>query len=161
MARSIVLFSMMIMFLFGCSGGNENTANTKIEEKDGEVKVENSELELMVDVKVLSNQAEFIITLINNSSKTKKLEFSSSQKYEIIVTDQNNQVVYRYSEGKMFAQALESTLIKQDESIKWEEIWEFDNGIKPGEYEVEVSILSDDAEGLIKKKTIYVTEEGS
>lgn len=158
MARSIVLFSIMMMFLFGCSGGNENTANTLVEEKDGEVKMEIDELELMVDVNVLRNQAEFIITLINNSSETKKLKFSSSQKYEIIVTDQNNQEVYRYSEGKMFAQALESTLIKPAESVKWEEIWE---GIKPGEYEVEVSILSHDAEGLIKKKTIHVTEEGS
>ncbi|OAS83893.1 MULTISPECIES: BsuPI-related putative proteinase inhibitor [Metabacillus] len=158
MARSIILFSMMIMFLFGCTGGNENTANTLVEEKEGEVKVEIDELELMVDVNVLRNQAEFIITLINNSSETKKLDFSSSQKYEIIVTEQNNQEVYRYSEGKMFAQALESTLIKPAESIKWEEIWE---GIKPGEYEVEVSILSQDTEGLIKKKTIHVTEEGS
>jgi hypothetical protein len=158
MARSIVLFSMMIMFLFGCSGGNENTANTLVEEKDGEVKVEIDELELMVDVNVLRNQAEFIITLINNSSETKKLEFSSSQKYEIIVTDQNNQEVYRYSEGKMFAQALESTSIKPAESIKWEEVWE---DIEPGEYEVEVSILSHDVEGLIKKKTILVTEEGA
>jgi hypothetical protein len=149
---------MMIMVLFGCSGGNENTANTLVEEKEGEVKVEIDELELMVDVNVLRNQAEFIITLINNSSETKKLEFSSSQKYEIIVTDQNNQEVYRYSDGKMFAQALESTIIKPAESVKWEEIWE---GIKPGEYEVEVSILSNDAEGLITKKTIHVTEEGS
>lgn len=149
MKRTIVLYGMLIMFLFGCS------ENTIVEEKEGEVKVESGELELLIDVNVLSNQAEFIITLINNSSKTKRLEFSSSQKYEIIVTDQNNHEVYRYSEGKMFAQALESTLIKQGESIKWEEIWE---GIKPGEYEVEISILSDDAEGLIKKKTIQVTE---
>ncbi|MCM3651169.1 BsuPI-related putative proteinase inhibitor [Metabacillus litoralis] len=156
MVRSTIIFCTMLIFLFGCSNNIEEQANTIVKE-ERESNVENGELELKVDVNVTEHQAEFIITLANNSNEMKKLEFPTSQKYEIIVTDGNDQEVYRYSAGKMFTQAIEYALIKQGESVQWEEIWEYGE-IMPGEYEVDVSILAHDDENLIYKSTIEIPE---
>jgi hypothetical protein len=144
------------MFLYGCSSSNEDTTNTIVKEA-GEVEVENGELELMVDVNVRNNQAEFIITVTNNSNEMKKLEFPTSQKFEIIIRDENQQEVYRYSAGKMFTQAIEYALIKPDESMQWEEIWEIKES-KPGNYEAEVSILAHDTDKLVKTKSFQIPE---
>lgn len=156
MVRSTIIFFTMLIFLFGCSNKIEEQADTIVKE-ERESNVENGELELKVDVNVTEHQAKFIITLENNSNEMKKLEFPTSQKYEIIVTDGNTQEVYRYSAGKMFTQAIEYALIKQGESVQWEEIWEYGE-ILPGEYEVEVSILALDDENLIHKSTIEIPE---
>jgi protein involved in sex pheromone biosynthesis len=156
MVRSIIIFCTMLLFLFGCSNNIEEQAN-KIVKEESESIVENGELELKVDVNVTEHQVKFIITLANHSNEMKKLEFPTSQKYEIIVTDGNAQEVYRYSAGKMFTQAIEYALIKQGESVQWEEIWEYGNSM-PGDYEVEVVILAHDDENLIHKSTVRIPE---
>ncbi|MGM0874586.1 MAG: BsuPI-related putative proteinase inhibitor [Bacillota bacterium] len=159
MVRSILIYSLLFMFLCGCSSGNEDTANGIVKEAN-EVEGEHSELELLFDVSVMNNQAEFIITLKNNSNEIKKLEFPSSQKYEIIVTDENKQEVYRYSEGKMFTQAIEYVLIKPDESMQWKELWEYKKDqVKPGDYEANVSILARDADELVNTMNIKISSE--
>jgi hypothetical protein len=147
------------MLLSGCSSGNENTANEIVKEAK-EVVGENKELELLFNVRVMNNQAEFIITLKNNTKEIKKLEFPSSQKYEIIVTDEKKQEVYRYSEGKMFTQAIEYALIKPDESMQWKELWEYEKDrVKPGDYEATVFILARDTNQLVKTINMKISSE--
>lgn len=158
MVRLILVFSMMLMFLNGCTSRNEDKVNTIVKEV-GEVEVENGELELKFDVNIIDYQAEFMITLTNKSKEMKKLEFPTSQKYEIIITDENEQEVYRYSAGKMFTQAIEYALIKPEESMQWEEIWEFKQGdIKPGKYNVNILIKAHNTDELIKTKTLQIPE---
>jgi hypothetical protein len=157
MARSILIYSLVFLFLCGCSNrNNEETVSQNVTDEAGKAEVENGKLELQVDVNVIDHQAEFIITLTNNTKELKKLEFPTSQKYEIIVTDENDREVYRYSEGKMFTQAFEYALIKQGESIHWQELWEVPN--EESKYEVEVSIVASDSKELVNKQVLQITE---
>ncbi|WP_299092672.1 BsuPI-related putative proteinase inhibitor [uncultured Metabacillus sp.] len=157
MGRSFLAFGMMLLLLLGCANGNENPANTIVEE--GAEDVEKKELDFEVDVNPFSDQVEFLLTITNHTTETKKLEFSTSQKYEIIVRDANQQEVYRYSQGKMFAQVMEYALIKPEESMKWNEAWNFTGqGIKPGEYEAEITILARNEEKLVEKVSFQIPE---
>lgn len=166
MTRYTMIFGLIFMILCGCSNNpaTEETVNQNvIEETDkeeagnAEVENENGKLDMQVDVDIIDRQAKIAITLTNHSNEIKKLEFPTSQKYEIIITDENNQEVYRYSEGKMFTQALEYAIIKQGESIKWEEIWDYSNKeITPGVFEVQISIIPANNKELTKKESIEI-----
>lgn len=170
MTRYTMIFGLIFMILCGCSNNpaTEETVNQNvIEETDKEEEKEeagnadmgneNGKLDMQVDVDIIDHQAKIAITLTNHSNEIKKLEFPTSQKYEIIITDENNQEVYRYSEGKMFTQALEYAIIKQGESIKWEEIWDYSNEeITPGVYEVQISIIPANNKELTKKESIEI-----
>ncbi|KKI93593.1 hypothetical protein WQ54_03000 [Bacillus sp. SA1-12] len=157
MGRSLLAFGMVILLLLGCANGNEEPAGTIVEE--GEEEVEKKELDFKVVVNPLSNQVEFLMTVTNHSTETKKLKFSTSQKYEIIVKDANEQEVYRYSQGKMFAQVMEDALIKPEESKQWNEVWDFNSqGIKPGKYEAELTILARNEEKLVETVSFQIPE---
>lgn len=160
MARSIFIFSLIFLVICGCSNRNiQETASPNVKEEEANVEVENEKLDLQVDVNVTAQQAEFIITLINHTNELKKLEFPTNQKYEIIVKDESDREVYRYSEGKMFTQAIEIALIKQGEKIEWHEMWEFSDGnSKPGKYVAEVSIVANENKQLVKKLPFTITE---
>lgn len=155
MRQFIIICCTMLILLCGCSTSSEELVTTTVQQE--ERNEESGELELQVDVNVAEHQTEFILTLANNSNEMKKLEFPTGQKYEIIVMDGNDQEVYRYSAGKMFTQAIEYALIKQGESVQWEERWEYGE-TEPGEYKVNVSILANDEKQLIYQSTIEIPE---
>lgn len=81
-------------------------------------------------------QAEFELFLINNENSPLTFEFPTSQKYEITVTDAKKKKVYQFSEGMAFAQVFEKITLKPQESIKWNETWDYSaQGIRVGEGE--------------------------
>jgi Intracellular proteinase inhibitor len=162
MTRYIMIYSLIFLILSGCSNppATEETVNQNVIDETGEEEVKNGSLDMVVDVEVLDRQAKIAITLTNHTNELKKLEFPTSQKYEIIITDENNREVYRFSEGKMFTQAFEYALIKQGESIKWEEIWDYSNQeIAPGKYVVETKITPTNDKELNEKQTIEIINE--
>ena len=87
------------------------------------------------------------VVMTFDSDQLKKLEFHSSQKYEIIVTNDKGEEVFIYSKGKMFSQALETALLKSGENMEWEETWKHDP-LPPGQYKAKVSILSHKSDNL-------------
>lgn len=145
-----ILFTLIVSQLSGCSVENKGNA----EENNQEVEVQevmSNELKLDFYVMPLSEETQFVISLTNQSDQLKKLEFHSSQKYEIIVTNEKGEEVYIYSKGKMFSQALGSALIKAGESMEWEETWQHEN-LPPGQYKAKVSILSHKSENLTMER---------
>lgn len=145
-----ILFTLIVSQLSGCSVENKGNA----EENNQEVEVQevmSNELKLDFYVMPLSEETQFVISLTNQSDQLKKLEFHSSQKYEIIVTNEKREEVYTYSKGKMFSQALGSALIKAGESMEWEETWQHEN-LPPGQYKAKVSILSHKSENLTMER---------
>lgn len=158
MGRFIFLFFFILLFSSGCSGDHEKSGKTDLKKGD-EKDMGNELLVLEVDLNSLEDQYQFIINLTNKSNEEKKLEFSSSQKYEIIVTDENQTEMYRYSEGKMFTQAMDHVLIKADDTIQWEETLEMNKKeLKKGFYEVQVSVLSTKPNNLVSSKPFEIVE---
>jgi Intracellular proteinase inhibitor len=152
-----VFYILVIFFLTGCSLEDRSEAESIVPET--EVKeVKNGELDLNVSIYHDKHTIQFIITLKNNTNEMKKVEFPTSQKYEIIIKNKNDKEVYRYSKGKMFTQAIETALIKSGESMEWEEVWEH-SSLAPGEYTAEITILAPHTVELKKEESFQISEE--
>ena len=158
MGRYIFLLFFILVVSSGCSADEKKSGHTDLGTA-GEEDVGNKMVELAIELNILQEQSQFIISLTNRSNNEKTLEFSSSQKYEIIVTDENQNEIYRYSEGKMFTQAMDHVLINADKTIQWEETWDInEKELKAGFYEVKVSVLSAEPNNLVSSLTFEITE---
>ena len=84
-----------------------------------------------------SNEVQFILGLSNNNEADAEMYFSTGQKYEIVVTKNGNEV-YRYSNDRMFTEALEQVTLPSKEKLEWEESWDYTidgERVPAGEYE--------------------------
>jgi hypothetical protein len=80
--------------------------------------------------------------LTNDSEKTMELEARTSQLYEITVQNEDNEMVYKYSEGRFFLQALQKIILKQGETKNWIEKINKGKSLKPGTYKVKAQLLA-------------------
>ncbi|MBM7554069.1 BsuPI-related putative proteinase inhibitor [Thalassobacillus pellis] len=112
---------------------DSETASTEVD-----IKKAIEQLVFNVEVSQSDQKVIFDFSLKNTGDKPYKLGFTSGQKYEIIVRDQDGGTVYVFSEGKMFTQALEEKQLKPGESLSFTETWEGEK--KPGEYTAEVTM---------------------
>ncbi|UOK58819.1 proteinase inhibitor [Bacillus sp. CMF21] len=157
--KKLVFIMLGLLFLVGCG----QTAENKDEAEEVSGNVETKEVQLAVETKESPESVQINITLKNNTDEEKNFEFSSGQKYEIIITDPNGAEVYKYSKGRMFTQALQYLKLPSGESQTWQETWDkksAGNKIEAGEYTVKV-LLTGKAEGvkaLEAKAKFTVTE---
>jgi Intracellular proteinase inhibitor len=144
--KKLVFIMLGLLFLAGCG----QTAENKDEAEEVSGDVETKEVQLAVETKESPESVQINITLKNNTDEEKNFEFTSGQKYEIIITDPNGAEVYKYSKGRMFTQALQYLKLSSGESQTWQETWDkksAGNKIKAGEYTVTV-LLTGKAEGV-------------
>ena len=108
-----------------------------------------------IDLKVILKQQSIedkdilnVLIKINNlSNEEKTLEFRTSQKYNILIKDKDNNVLYNWEKGKMFTQAFTYSEIEGMSSIEFIEkidISDFENGnyslvliLKSNNYDIE------------------------
>lgn len=87
----------------------------------------------------------FNFELMNHYTETKDLLFGSGQQFEITITDEKGEEVYRYSDDKFFTMALVQKSIKPGESIKWQDAWNMTNKngekLTSGKYKAKIDIL--------------------
>lgn len=157
--KKLVFIMLGLLFLVGCG----QTAENKDEAEEVSGDVETKEVQLAVETKESPESVQINITLKNNTNEEKNFEFSSGQKYEIIITDPNGAEVYKYSKGRMFTQALQYLTLPPGESQTWQETWDKKSAgkkVEAGEYTVTV-LLTGKAEGvkaLEAKAKFKVTE---
>ena len=76
----------------------------------------------------------------NMTSEDLTLTFSSGQKYDYYVYDKDGQLVYQWSNGKMFTTALVDTILPMNNVMNFDEEWKYMNNegnkVKNGEYRV-------------------------
>lgn len=110
-------------------------------------------------------QIVFNIAFANNHSASHKLQFSSGQQYEIVVTDENESEVYRYSDGKFFTMAIVYRTLKPGETMSWQETWDLTNKdgekLRSGKYTATISVLAyaENAEAEIPDEQLTTTLE--
>ncbi|GAA0314594.1 hypothetical protein GCM10008967_01390 [Bacillus carboniphilus] len=102
------------------------------------------EFTLDVDLNRDPTFTEFIITLRNTSKQKQTFLFTTSQTFEIQVTNlETKETVYTYSANKSFLQALQTLQLKPDESKQWKDRWVYPDGKKPvGDHLVRVSLVA-------------------
>jgi hypothetical protein len=92
-----------------------------------------------------NERVEFELLIKNNEETPLHFEFPTSQYYEITVTDQTGQEVYRYSKGRFFLQALQTIRIDPHQTFRKVESWDYKvNGkrVPAEQYTVTATLLS-------------------
>ena len=85
-------------------------------------------------------EVRFALHVTNRADKNLELMFPSGQTHEFIVTDETGHEVWRWSEGRMFTQALQSKLLAGTETTTYAESWQ--PGTRTGRFTVTASLRS-------------------
>jgi hypothetical protein len=93
-----------------------------------------------LDVKIRDG-IEFAFRVTNNASRKLELLFPSGQTHEIVVVDSVGREVWRWSEGRMFTQALQNKVLESSASLSWDAAWRAE--VPPGRYVAIASLLSE------------------
>ena len=100
----------------------------------------------VLDITPKDDAIKLDFSLCNISGESLAFYFSSSQKFDIFITDNNGMEVYRWSHDKDFATAIINTKLKKDEKLSFSEVWDYKdnkgNRVPPGKYTITVKILA-------------------
>jgi len=101
--------------------------------------------ETRANYEIKEDKVVFDFELFSHHTQPVTLNFSSGQQFELTITDEEGNEVYRYSDGKFFTMALVFKTINPGESLKWQDEWDMTdkNGEKvgPGKYKAVITIL--------------------
>ncbi|QHS21655.1 hypothetical protein GWK91_01220 [Virgibacillus sp. MSP4-1] len=154
MKKYLIVISgiMLLVILFGCgtSGSVDEDDQTQADSLPADQDKQKNEGDGLALLKKLAydvtsektdNQITFQMELTNPTDEQVKISFPSGQQYEVIVkSKKSDEVVYRYSEGRMFTQAIVDDEIEPGETKTWEQSWEFKEA-EPGDYTATVMLL--------------------
>lgn len=81
------------------------------------------------------------LTVLNRDKQAQKVTFSSGKKYDFILRDQSNKVVWQWSAGKMFMQTFSSVIFEPETPKTYIEILDQQSlsnnaKLKPGKYQL-------------------------
>lgn len=95
---------------------------------------------------IKDDQVVFDFELMSHYTEAKELMFGSGQQFELVITDENDEEVYRYSDDKFFTLALIYKTIEPGESLKWQDTWDMTNKegekLTSGNYKAEITIIA-------------------
>ncbi|MBA2174515.1 hypothetical protein H0266_06290 [Halobacillus locisalis] len=148
-----MMMGVIVLMLAACAtDGEMDEANGEgTEDQPEEEVVENQEPEVDMDalidqvtmdatVETDGTAANFDFSLTNDGEEAVILGFTSSQKYEIQVTNADGENVYTFSADKMFTQEMTTEELANGETLTASETW---TGAEPGEYEATFTFLVD------------------
>jgi len=128
-----------------------NTNNAVEEELENNESIVEGKFETRVNYEVTNENVEFTLELFSHFEETKDLMFSSGQQFEITITNENGEEVYKFSEGKFFTMAIVYETLEPGESLEWTEVWDRtdkeDNYLESGKYTAKIEILAMSPEG--------------
>ncbi|WP_053365544.1 BsuPI-related putative proteinase inhibitor [Bacillus sp. FJAT-27245] len=107
-------------------------------------------LKLSVQAEAGKDGAVFRIQLANSGPATARLQFPTSQFYEITVLDENGGEVFLFSKGRAFLQAFQTVTVPAGGMKEWKEKWNYsEDGIRvpAGTYKVIVELLPASVDG--------------
>lgn len=66
----------------------------------------------------------FALRVVNNTKKMVEIQFADGQTHDFVVNDSTGKEVWRWSEGRMFTQAMRSKTLKGKDDTVFEERWD-------------------------------------
>ena len=91
-----------------------------------------------LDVTASSDSVTFSYTVTNDGDDPVELSFSDAQTHDVAVLDGGSEV-WRWSDGRMFAQMLQSETLDSGESVTYEIEW---SSPSPGDYEAVATLAA-------------------
>jgi hypothetical protein len=107
------------------------------------------------------DEAHIELFLTNEGEKPLEIEAPTSQWYDFTITDEKDNIVYEYSKGKFFLQAIQRMILKPGETKIWIENVVLPSGksLKPGEYKVNAQFKATTLNGESIKGYHTLTDE--
>ena len=111
-----------------------------------------------LDVKV-GEDVKFSFHVTNSSPKRVELRFPSGQTHDLIVLDAQGREVWRWSQGRMFTQAMQNKVLASNDTLTFTETWHPEHA---GTYTAVASLLSQNfpteqrAEFSLPAKTVSI-----
>ena len=88
----------------------------------------------------IDNGLKLHFEMQNKTSEDLDLMFSSGKKYDYFIYDENNLLVYKWSNDKLFTMALVFKTLPKEEFLSFDEIWNYvdndGNPVEVGEYHI-------------------------
>jgi len=108
--------------------------------------------ETKVGYELQDGKVVFSFQLINCYNVGKQLQFGSGQQFELVISDDQGEEVYRYSDDKFFTMALVYKNIKPGESLSWQDEWDLTDKegkkVSGGKYHAVINILANPVENV-------------
>lgn len=79
-----------------------------------------------------TDKLRFSLNVRNNTGKMLELRFPDGQTHDFVVKDFAGKEIWRWSEGRMFTQAVRNTLLGANETVTYEETW--NPGTRTGDF---------------------------
>ena len=67
---------------------------------------------------------DFALHVTNNTRKTVELRFPTGHTHDFLVYDAAGKVVWRWSEGRMFTQGMQSRTVRPSDTVSFEDGWD-------------------------------------
>ncbi|AOY74579.1 stalk domain-containing protein [Clostridium formicaceticum] len=94
---------------------------------------------------IKDDKVVFDFELMSHYTEPKELQFGSGQQFEIVIVNEEDEEVYRYSDDKFFTLALIFKNINPGEAIKWQDEWDMTNKegekLTSGKYQAKINVL--------------------
>lgn len=97
-------------------------------------------LDASLVVRQSTDGVRFALAIANGSKHRLEVSFPDGQTREFVVLDPVGREVWRWSEGRMFTQAMQSKLLTAGDTVTFAERW---REAAPGEYTVVATLRSD------------------
>ncbi|HEY8392710.1 MAG TPA: BsuPI-related putative proteinase inhibitor [Capillibacterium sp.] len=97
------------------------------------------------EYQITGDKVVFDFALTNHSPEGIELLFGSGQQFELAITDEKGEEVYRYSNGKVFTLAIVERKLNPGEALHWQDQWDrrdkTGKPVRPGRYRAEIEIM--------------------
>jgi len=134
--KSIVWFVALLFVLSACG----TSVNAPVETNEGDEIVTNSSWIFDVETEQADGELVVKMSVTNNQDQASSIDFSSGQKYELILLNEEGAIEYRYSEGMMFTMALVHETFEPLETKQYEERISLDK-ISSGSYILDAQLI--------------------
>ncbi|NUQ12853.1 MAG: hypothetical protein HUU26_11120 [Gemmatimonadaceae bacterium] len=84
---------------------------------------------------------ELAFRVTNNEVRKLELQFPSGQTHDFAVVDSLGREIWRWSEGRLFTQALQTRVLESNASLSWSARWR--ESLAPGRYAAIATLLSE------------------
>ncbi|NEU29713.1 hypothetical protein GN156_02850 [bacterium LRH843] len=116
--KKILLFTLcLFVFLTACGQGT----NKQVQGEEGSGSVADNHWLFETEAKQDEDILHVTLTVTNEQDDESSLEFTSGQLYEMILTNDHGDEVYRYSSNRMFIMMLTQQLFSPGETKTFEE----------------------------------------
>jgi hypothetical protein len=87
----------------------------------------------------VEDDVRFAFAVVNESKKKLEVSFADGRTHELVVLDSLGREVWRWSEGRLFTQAMQNRVLRTSDMLQYEEEW---NAPAPGKYVAVATLVS-------------------